>query len=63
MYFYNHNLLKLTFLLSVSDPKSKLWNFSMNDYDTLMLKVAPLAPHIVLGPLPGYVLKVKIMDI
>ncbi|KOB57038.1 Uncharacterized protein OBRU01_25774, partial [Operophtera brumata] len=40
------------------NSKSKLWNFSIDDYDALMLKVAPLTPHIVLGPLPGYVLKV-----
>ncbi|CAH4029910.1 unnamed protein product [Pieris brassicae] len=40
------------------DSKSKLWNFSTADYDELISKVAPLAPHIVLGPLPPYVLKI-----
>ncbi|XP_047032444.1 SWI/SNF-related matrix-associated actin-dependent regulator of chromatin subfamily A-like protein 1 [Helicoverpa zea] len=40
------------------DAKSKLWNFSVNDYQQLMSKVAPLAPHIVLGPIPPYVLRV-----
>ncbi|KAH9640292.1 hypothetical protein HF086_001644 [Spodoptera exigua] len=40
------------------DSKSKLWNFSINDYQQLMSKVAPLAPHVVLGPIPPYVLKV-----
>ncbi|KAJ8712522.1 hypothetical protein PYW07_005364 [Mythimna separata] len=40
------------------DSKSKLWNFSINDYQQLMSKVAPLAPHIVLGPIPPYVLRV-----
>lgn len=40
------------------DTKSKLWNFSINDYQELMTKVASLAPHVVLGPLPPYVLKV-----
>ncbi|CAB3234365.1 unnamed protein product [Arctia plantaginis] len=47
------------------DMKSKLWNFSIHDYQELVSKVAPLAPHIVLGPLPPYVLKVlreKTMD-
>ncbi|KAF9801922.1 hypothetical protein SFRURICE_016172 [Spodoptera frugiperda] len=40
------------------DSKSKLWNFSINDYQQLMSKVAPLAPHVVLGPIPPYVLRV-----
>ncbi|XP_038222560.1 SWI/SNF-related matrix-associated actin-dependent regulator of chromatin subfamily A-like protein 1 [Zerene cesonia] len=40
------------------DTKSKLWNFSIHDYEQLMSKVAPLAPHIVLGTLPHYVLKI-----
>ncbi|XP_026732874.1 SWI/SNF-related matrix-associated actin-dependent regulator of chromatin subfamily A-like protein 1 [Trichoplusia ni] len=40
------------------DTKSKLWNFSINDYQELVSKVSPLAPHIVLGPIPPYVLKV-----
>ncbi|CAF4878713.1 unnamed protein product [Pieris macdunnoughi] len=40
------------------DSKSKLWNFSIADYDEFTSKVAPLAPHIVLGPLPPYVLKI-----
>ncbi|XP_061718834.1 SWI/SNF-related matrix-associated actin-dependent regulator of chromatin subfamily A-like protein 1 isoform X2 [Cydia pomonella] len=40
------------------DPSSKLWNFSINDYQELMSKVAPLAPHIVLGALPQFVLKI-----
>ncbi|XP_053610270.1 SWI/SNF-related matrix-associated actin-dependent regulator of chromatin subfamily A-like protein 1 [Plodia interpunctella] len=40
------------------DSSSKLWNFSINDYHELMKKVAPLSPHIVLGSLPAYVLKV-----
>ncbi|XP_060804860.1 SWI/SNF-related matrix-associated actin-dependent regulator of chromatin subfamily A-like protein 1 [Amyelois transitella] len=40
------------------DASSKLWNFSINDYQVLMSKVAPLAPHIVLGSLPPYVLKI-----
>ncbi|XP_069361268.1 SWI/SNF-related matrix-associated actin-dependent regulator of chromatin subfamily A-like protein 1 [Maniola hyperantus] len=40
------------------DSKSKLWNFSIDDYQDLMSKVAPLAPYIVLGPLPPYVLKI-----
>ncbi|KAF9419464.1 hypothetical protein HW555_003964 [Spodoptera exigua] len=40
------------------DSKSKLWNFSINDYQQLMSKVAPLAPHVVLGLIPPYVLKV-----
>ncbi|XP_049876323.1 SWI/SNF-related matrix-associated actin-dependent regulator of chromatin subfamily A-like protein 1 [Pectinophora gossypiella] len=40
------------------DYKSKLWNFSINDYQELMSRVGPLSPHVVLGPLPPYVLKV-----
>ncbi|KAL0821998.1 hypothetical protein ABMA28_005384 [Loxostege sticticalis] len=40
------------------DANTKLWNFSIDDYHELMKKVAPLAPHIVLGSLPSYVLKV-----
>ncbi|KAI8439689.1 hypothetical protein MSG28_013383 [Choristoneura fumiferana] len=40
------------------DPSSKLWNFSIDDYQELISKVAPLTPHIVLGPLPPYVLKI-----
>ncbi|XP_063626142.1 SWI/SNF-related matrix-associated actin-dependent regulator of chromatin subfamily A-like protein 1 [Cydia splendana] len=40
------------------DPSSKLWNFSINDYQELMSKVAPLGPHIVLGALPQFVLKI-----
>ncbi|KAG7311989.1 hypothetical protein JYU34_001430 [Plutella xylostella] len=40
------------------DPASKLWNFSMDDYESLISKVSHLAPHIVLGPLPSFVLKV-----
>ncbi|XP_013148259.1 PREDICTED: SWI/SNF-related matrix-associated actin-dependent regulator of chromatin subfamily A-like protein 1 isoform X2 [Papilio polytes] len=40
------------------DANTKLWNFSIDDYDQLMSKVAPLAPHVVLGALPAYVLKV-----
>ncbi|XP_075980389.1 SWI/SNF-related matrix-associated actin-dependent regulator of chromatin subfamily A-like protein 1 [Anticarsia gemmatalis] len=40
------------------DSKTKLWNFSINDYQELMSKVAPMSPHVVLGPLPPYVLKV-----
>ncbi|KAJ0174478.1 hypothetical protein K1T71_009586 [Dendrolimus kikuchii] len=40
------------------DAKSKLWNFSIDDYQELMSKIAPLAPHIVLGAIPAYVLKV-----
>ncbi|XP_022822722.1 SWI/SNF-related matrix-associated actin-dependent regulator of chromatin subfamily A-like protein 1 [Spodoptera litura] len=40
------------------DSKSKLWNFSITDYQQLMSKVAPLAPHVVLGPIPPYVLRV-----
>ncbi|XP_063829169.1 SWI/SNF-related matrix-associated actin-dependent regulator of chromatin subfamily A-like protein 1 [Ostrinia nubilalis] len=40
------------------DPGSKLWNFSVDDYHELIKKVAPLAPHVVLGSLPPYVLKV-----
>lgn len=41
--------------------KSKLWNFSIHDYQELVSKVAPLAPHVVLGPLPPYVLKVCVI--
>ncbi|KAG6450653.1 hypothetical protein O3G_MSEX006680 [Manduca sexta] len=40
------------------DPKSKLWNFSIDHYQDLMSKVAPLAPHIVIGALPPFILKV-----
>ncbi|XP_014371346.2 SWI/SNF-related matrix-associated actin-dependent regulator of chromatin subfamily A-like protein 1 isoform X1 [Papilio machaon] len=40
------------------DANTKLWNFSIEDYEQLMSKVAPLAPHVVLGALPAYVLKV-----
>lgn len=40
------------------DTKTKLWNFSIHDYQELASKVAPLAPHVVLGPIPPYVLKV-----
>ncbi|XP_023944992.2 SWI/SNF-related matrix-associated actin-dependent regulator of chromatin subfamily A-like protein 1 [Bicyclus anynana] len=40
------------------DSKTKLWNFSINDYQEFITKVGPLAPHIVLGPLPPYVLKI-----
>ncbi|XP_059048695.1 SWI/SNF-related matrix-associated actin-dependent regulator of chromatin subfamily A-like protein 1 [Achroia grisella] len=40
------------------DASTKLWNFSISDYKDLMNKVAHMAPHIVLGPLPPYVLKV-----
>ncbi|XP_047535168.1 SWI/SNF-related matrix-associated actin-dependent regulator of chromatin subfamily A-like protein 1 [Vanessa atalanta] len=40
------------------DINSKLWNFSIKDYQELMLKVSSLAPHVVLGPLPSYVLKI-----
>ncbi|XP_072945205.1 SWI/SNF-related matrix-associated actin-dependent regulator of chromatin subfamily A-like protein 1 [Epargyreus clarus] len=40
------------------DSKSNLWNFSIDHYQDLMSKVAPLAPHVVLGPLPAYVFKV-----
>ncbi|CAG4956251.1 unnamed protein product [Parnassius apollo] len=39
------------------DANTKLWNFSINDYEELMTKVAPLAPHVVLGSLPAFVLK------
>lgn len=38
--------------------KTKLWNFSIEDYNQLMCKVAPLAPHVVLGAIPPYVLKI-----
>lgn len=47
------------------DNKTKLWNFSIDEYDTLMSRVAPLAPHVVLGSLPPYVLnllKEQIVD-
>ncbi|CAK1555561.1 unnamed protein product [Leptosia nina] len=47
------------------DSKSKLWNFSISDYNDLMIKVNPLSPHVVLGPLPPYVLKIlkeKVLD-
>ncbi|KAI5637782.1 hepA-related protein (HARP) domain-containing protein [Phthorimaea operculella] len=47
------------------DPQTKLWSFSIKDYQELWSKVTPLAPHVVLGPLPAYVLKVlneQIMD-
>ncbi|KAM3957943.1 SWI/SNF-related matrix-associated actin-dependent regulator of chromatin subfamily A-like protein 1 [Aphomia sociella] len=40
------------------DPNTKLWNFSVSDYQDLMSKVTPLSPHIVLGALPSYVLKI-----
>ncbi|KPI99813.1 SWI/SNF-related matrix-associated actin-dependent regulator of chromatin subfamily A-like protein 1 [Papilio xuthus] len=40
------------------DANTKLWNFSIDDYEQLISKVAPLAPHVILGPLPAYVLKV-----
>ncbi|XP_050677167.1 SWI/SNF-related matrix-associated actin-dependent regulator of chromatin subfamily A-like protein 1 isoform X2 [Leptidea sinapis] len=40
------------------DSKSKLWSFSIDDYHELMSKVSSLAPFIVLGPLPAYVLKI-----
>ncbi|XP_026321507.1 SWI/SNF-related matrix-associated actin-dependent regulator of chromatin subfamily A-like protein 1 isoform X2 [Hyposmocoma kahamanoa] len=40
------------------DAKSKLWNFSIDDYEEFMSKVSSLAPHVVLGPIPSYVLKV-----
>ncbi|XP_039756203.1 SWI/SNF-related matrix-associated actin-dependent regulator of chromatin subfamily A-like protein 1 [Pararge aegeria] len=40
------------------DSKSKLWNFSIDDYQNVMSKIGPLAPYIVMGPLPLYVLKI-----
>ncbi|XP_032518835.2 SWI/SNF-related matrix-associated actin-dependent regulator of chromatin subfamily A-like protein 1 [Danaus plexippus] len=40
------------------DSNTKLWNFLMSDYENLMSKVTPLAPHIVIGPLPAFVLKI-----
>ncbi|XP_041982252.1 SWI/SNF-related matrix-associated actin-dependent regulator of chromatin subfamily A-like protein 1 [Aricia agestis] len=40
------------------DPNSKLWNFSVDDYEELMSKITPLAPHIVLGQIPQYVIKI-----
>ncbi|CAH2044140.1 unnamed protein product, partial [Iphiclides podalirius] len=40
------------------DANTKLWNFSIDDYEELMTKITPLAPHVVLGALPSYVLKV-----
>ncbi|XP_050347742.1 SWI/SNF-related matrix-associated actin-dependent regulator of chromatin subfamily A-like protein 1 [Nymphalis io] len=40
------------------DINSKLWNFCIKDYQELMMKVSSLAPHVVLGPLPSYVLKI-----
>lgn len=48
---------KRLILLSI-DSNSKLWNFSVKDYTDFMNKVSSLAPHVVIGPLPAYVLKV-----
>lgn len=40
------------------DPNSKLWNFLIDDYEDFMSKVALLAPHVVMGAIPAFVLKV-----
>ncbi|XP_052755113.1 SWI/SNF-related matrix-associated actin-dependent regulator of chromatin subfamily A-like protein 1 [Galleria mellonella] len=45
------------------DANTKLWNFSISDYQDLMNKVASLAPHVVLGSLPPYVLKILNEDV
>ncbi|XP_068617789.1 SWI/SNF-related matrix-associated actin-dependent regulator of chromatin subfamily A-like protein 1 [Battus philenor] len=42
----------------IYDANTKLWNFSIDSYEELMSKVAPLAPHVVLGGIPAYVLKI-----
>ncbi|CAH2093175.1 unnamed protein product [Euphydryas editha] len=47
------------------DENSKLWNFSLKDYTDFMNKVSSLVPHVVIGPLPSYALKIintPIMD-
>lgn len=59
IYRKNITYLSVTYLfLLISADKTKLWNFSIEDYNQLMSKVAPLAPHVVLGAIPPYVLKV-----
>ncbi|CAH0755971.1 unnamed protein product [Diatraea saccharalis] len=40
------------------DSNTKLWSFSIKDYHELMKQAASLAPYVVLGGLPTYVLKV-----
>ncbi|KAL4714896.1 hypothetical protein ACJJTC_012568 [Scirpophaga incertulas] len=46
----------------IFDFSTKLWNFSIDDYNELMKLVAPLAPYVVIGALPSYVLKVLQSD-
>uniref|UniRef100_A0A182NET2 SWI/SNF-related matrix-associated actin-dependent regulator of chromatin subfamily A-like protein 1 n=1 Tax=Anopheles dirus TaxID=7168 RepID=A0A182NET2_9DIPT len=39
------------------DAATKTWNFELKDYKTLQDRIATLNPHVVLGPIPNFVLQ------
>lgn len=38
------------------DPKTKLWDFHIKDYDMLMQKLIFLKPEVVVAKLPSFVI-------
>lgn len=51
--------MKIIIIVSLPiDTGSKLWNFSIDDYQDFISKVASLEPQVMIASLPSFVLKV-----
>lgn len=50
-------ILYTHFLFTFSDTGKKIWSFDLSAYDEVQKKVGELNPHVVMGVLPKFVLK------